>query len=308
MHDVIVGGALLASFVGGMVALFAPCCISVMLPAYFATSFGRRRALVSMTFVFAAGVAAIVVPISLGASWVSRAVSGHHRVVFTSAAVAMMAMGVATLRGWKPALPMIGLRARSERGPAAVFSLGLFSGLASACCAPVLAGVVAVSGAAGSFPVALAVGVAYVFGMVGPLFVIALAWDRYRLGERALMSRTVTVGGRRLSVSAAAGGLLLMAMAVLTFVLALTGPSMATTGWQAHLSARLGHYAHNVTSALSAVPGWITATALAAGLGGLAWIAIGEQADRRQHDLADPELGDEIGRGGIVDDQERTVS
>ncbi|MBI3961248.1 MAG: cytochrome c biogenesis protein CcdA, partial [Deinococcus sp.] len=33
------GGSALAAFVAGNIALFAPCCISVMLPAYFASSF-----------------------------------------------------------------------------------------------------------------------------------------------------------------------------------------------------------------------------------------------------------------------------
>jgi cytochrome c biogenesis protein CcdA len=42
MHQVLFGAALLTSFLGGMVALLAPCCVSVMLPAYFATGFSRR--------------------------------------------------------------------------------------------------------------------------------------------------------------------------------------------------------------------------------------------------------------------------
>ncbi len=42
MHQVLFGSALLISFLGGVVALLAPCCASVMLPAYFATGFGRR--------------------------------------------------------------------------------------------------------------------------------------------------------------------------------------------------------------------------------------------------------------------------
>src|SRR5712692_1270387 len=209
-----------------MVALFAPCCISVMLPAYFATSFRRRRALVSMTFVFALGVAAIILPIAFGASGISRLISGHHTVVFLSGAGLMAAMGVATLAGWKPPIPMMGMRARTERGPGAVFALGAFSGTASACCAPVLAGVATLSGAASSFPVALAVGVAYVFGMVVPLFVIALLWDRYDWANSRLMrGHTFTVAGRRLQAATLVSGFLLLAMGSLTFILALTGPS-----------------------------------------------------------------------------------
>ena len=60
-----------------------------------------------------------------------------------------------------------------------VYSLGIFSGIASSCCAPVLAGVIALASVAASFWLALGLGTAYVFGMVAPLFLIALLWDRY---------------------------------------------------------------------------------------------------------------------------------
>jgi cytochrome c biogenesis protein CcdA len=39
MTGVFFGGSLVAATVAGMIALFSPCCISVMLPAYFASSF-----------------------------------------------------------------------------------------------------------------------------------------------------------------------------------------------------------------------------------------------------------------------------
>ncbi|MGH2394403.1 MAG: cytochrome c biogenesis CcdA family protein, partial [Candidatus Limnocylindria bacterium] len=82
MSEVLTGTSIIAAVLGGAVALFAPCCISVMLPAYFATSFQRRRALVAMTFVFGAGVAAVILPIAFGASAVSRLIVDHHTPVF----------------------------------------------------------------------------------------------------------------------------------------------------------------------------------------------------------------------------------
>ncbi|HEY9880698.1 MAG TPA: hypothetical protein V6D29_19730 [Leptolyngbyaceae cyanobacterium] len=62
------GGSVVAAFTSGMIALFAPCCISVMLPAYFASSFQNRTVLVAMTFVFAGGIATIILPLVLGTS------------------------------------------------------------------------------------------------------------------------------------------------------------------------------------------------------------------------------------------------
>src|SRR2546425_921435 len=156
-----------------MVALFAPCCISVMLTAYFASSFATKRA---------------------------------------------------------------------------VLSLGAFSGIASSCCAPVLAGVAALSGASGSFVNALILGVAYVFGMVFPLFVIALLWDRFDWGQSRLLKGkrfSVAVFGRRLSLhsTALASGLILIAMGVVVIVIAFQGNAMPSSGWQVSLSAHVQHYA-----------------------------------------------------------------
>ncbi len=287
MHDLLVGGTLLTSFLAGAVALFAPCCISVMLPAYFASSFRRRRALVSMTFVFALGVGTVILPIALGAAGVSRLISGHHTPVFIAGAVLMVAMGIATLLGWKLPIPMPGMQTRAGRGPAAVWALGAFSGVASACCAPVLAGVAALSGAASSFLVALAVGVAYVFGMVLPLFAIAVLWDRRDWGASSLLrGRTFRIAGRELTVATLAGGLILLAMGALTFVLAITGPSMPTGGWQIGLTVRLQHYAHLVASGLSGVPGWVVGAVLVAALGILGWMAIRSHAT----DEVEPEI------------------
>ncbi len=162
MHQVVFGTALLVSFLGGVVALLAPCCVSVMLPAYFATGFGRRAGIAAATGVFAAGVATLIVPIGLGASALSAALPAHHLLIFTAGGAAMLAGGIAVLAGWKPVLPMPSLRSPSGHGYGAAYGLGLFSGIASACCAPVLAGVVVLTGSAASFGAALAVSVTYV--------------------------------------------------------------------------------------------------------------------------------------------------
>src|SRR5712692_2452858 len=161
-----------------MIALFAPCCISVMLPAYFASSFQNRRVLVAMTFIFAAGVATIILPIALGAAAFRRLFTAQHTTIYLAGGLLMLGLAVYTLLGGQLHLPMPGGRPSRRTGPIAVYALGAFSGVASSCCAPVLAGVIALSGIASSFFLALGLGAAYVFGMVAPLFVIAVLWDR----------------------------------------------------------------------------------------------------------------------------------
>jgi cytochrome c biogenesis protein CcdA len=263
------GTTLLASFLGGVVALLAPCCVSVMLPAYLATGFRRRTGLLAATLVFAAGVATVIVPIGLGATALVALISGHHLLVFSLGGTAMAAGGIALLAGWKPQLPMIAGRAPSGHGFGSVYGLGVFSGAASSCCAPVLAGVAVLSGATASFPAALAVSLTYVAGMVTPLCLLALVWDRRDWGaSRLLQGRQVTLGvgrlKRRMPLGSAASGILLIAMAALTLVQAVLGPDMASGGWRIRVAADLQHAASLVTKSLGWLPGWALAVILIA--------------------------------------------
>lgn len=195
VSELLAGATLLASFLGGVVALLAPCCVSVMLPAYLATGLGRRRGVVAATLVFAAGVATVIVPVGLGASAISAAITAHHLLVYSIGGAAMAAGGVAMLAGWTSRLPMPARRGAPRTGIAGVYGLGAFSGIASACCAPVLAGLAVLSGATGSFTAAAAVSLTHVLGMVAPLLVAALVWDRQKgrairlLRRRALSHR-----------------------------------------------------------------------------------------------------------------------
>ena len=293
MTHLLFGGAVLASFLAGMVALFAPCCISVMLPAYFASSFATKRALIAMTFVFAAGLGLIILPIALGAAAIGSLVTAHHLVFYLAGGALMLGLGIYMLVGGKLMLPMPAMRTRRGSGLLAVLSLGTFSGVASSCCAPVLAGVAALSGASGSFGNALILGIAYVFGMVFPLFVIALLWDRFNWGESRLLvgkRLSVVAFGRRLSVhtTALASGLILIAMGVVVIVIAFRGNAMPSSGWQLSLSAHVQHYAHLIKVWAGTVPGWITGVAVFAALAALAWKALGQMgASGRSDDAGD---------------------
>jgi cytochrome c-type biogenesis protein len=266
------GGSIVAAVVAGGVALFAPCCVSVMLPAYLASSFQNRRVLVAMTFVFAAGVATVILPIALGAQFMRRLFTAEHTPVYLIGGAVMLGLGIYVLLGGQIKLPMPGRRAGGGAGVPAVYSLGLFSGIASTCCAPVIAGVIALSGVASSFGLALALGLAYVFGMVAPLFAIAVLWERRDWRSSQLFhprSFTLRLGSMRRTISGTslASGALLIAMGVLTLWVAVTGPAMPSPGgWSATLSAQLQHYGSVTTKALTWIPGWVVALLVIAGI------------------------------------------
>lgn len=268
--SVFFGGSVVAAVVAGSIALFAPCCISVMLPAYFAGSFQNRRALIAMTFVFGAGVATVILPIAMGAAAFRRLFTAEHATIYAIGGMLLLALAAYTLLGGQIHLPMPGRRTGGRAGPLGVYSLGVFSGVAGSCCAPVLAGVIALSGIASSFGLALGLGTAYAFGMVAPLFLMSLLWERYDWrSSRLFRPRRFTwrVGPLRRTITGTnlASGILLALMGGLSLWIGLTGSAMpASTGWQASLSARLQHYGRVITDGLSWIPGWASALVLVA--------------------------------------------
>ncbi|MGI8720914.1 MAG: cytochrome c biogenesis CcdA family protein [Geodermatophilaceae bacterium] len=270
MSDVLVGTTLLVSFLGGMVALLAPCCISVMLPAYLSTGFRHRGGVLVATIVFGAGVATVILPIGLGAAALSSLFVEQHTTIYLVGGAVMLLAGAASLAGWTPKLPMPSGRGAAGDGFGSAYLLGAFSGIASACCAPVLIGVAVLSGATASFPTALAIGLAYVAGMVAPLAVAGLLWDRHASRtSRVFTARSVTLRlgrwQRRLPLGRLLSGLLMVGMGLLAWVLAFAGPGMSTDGWQVRVSAWLQHIATRTAEALEWMPGWVLVGLLIAG-------------------------------------------
>lgn len=233
-----------------------------------------------MTFVFAAGVATVILPLALGAVALRRLFIGGHTYLYVGGGLVVLALAAYTLSGEELRLPMPGRAPGRRAGSWGVYTLRTFSGVASSCCAPVLAGVVALAGVGGSLAAGAGLGLAYVFGMVAPLFVLALAWDRW--GERAarlFKPRIFTwrIGPIRRSISGSglASGVLLTLMGGGMVRVGLAGEAMPTSsGWQANFTVALQRAGRTVTDAFAWLPGWAAALgliAIVAGLARLAW-------------------------------------
>lgn len=267
--SVFFGGSMVAAIVAGTIALFAPCCVSVMLPAYFAASFHNRRVLVAMTLLFAAGIATVIVPIALGASLVRQVLLGGHVAVYVVGALMLFGLSGFTLLGGQMRLPSPSGRP-TGRGPLGVYALGLFSGVASSCCAPVLAGVIALSSVADSFARALLLGVGYVFGMVAPLVVLALLWDRFDWGSSAVFRPRYFhwhLGPLRRTISGTAllSGVLLALMGGWALYAAADGGMQSSSdGWQGEMLLWLQRQGDRVVNTLDVLPGRAIAVSLCA--------------------------------------------
>jgi cytochrome c-type biogenesis protein len=186
--DLLTTGSIIAAFFAGGVALFAPCCIVFLAPSYLAGAVKNRLwRLLPLTFIFAAGLALVLVPLTMGMSLLAGAIARYHAPLYYAGGTLMIVLALLALSGRMWSLPSVMRTPDTTRGDSAsFFALGVFSGIASSCCAPVLVGVMTLSALSGSATGGLALGLAFVFGMVFPLFVMALLWDRARLGERKL--------------------------------------------------------------------------------------------------------------------------
>jgi cytochrome c-type biogenesis protein len=262
MSTLIYSSSLIAAFLGGILALFAPCCIVSLLPAYIGSAVGRDRlGLPATTGLFALGISIVMLPIVLGIGLLGQVLSTYHAQV--SFFVGLFLLGLAGLilsgRTMELPIPTLDIRVKGK-GPIAVLLLGVSSGLASACCAPVFAGVVAITALGGSIAGSLLLAFAYVFGMVFPLMAIALAWESLRLDGRwrgVLRLRRASIFGRRIGWTGLLSGAIFGLMGMLAIGLALSGQQTITPPWLAFWDSWTRDLAASMTGAVSTMPWFV---------------------------------------------------
>jgi cytochrome c-type biogenesis protein len=294
VEGLFLGGSLLAAFVAGSVALFAPCCIVVMFPAFLAASIRNHRwRLVPLAFVFAAGVALVLIPVTLGLSLLTESLLRYHTAVYGLGALLLLVLAIVSLGGGTWSLPFLrGSPDISRTDSAGVFALGVFSGAASACCAPVLAGVLTLSAVSPGIAAGVGIGLAYVFGMVFPLMILTLLWDRLGPDRVPIGSRPVSFNLVHLRVATTTAGLaaaaMFLIMAVVLAVVAVTGASLAPA-----FSASLGTEIEGFLTPLLDGLAWIPDPVIGLFLIAVAGTAIA-LSSRRRHRRAENEELDEM--------------
>jgi cytochrome c-type biogenesis protein len=265
----IMGGSAAAAFVAGMIAFFAPCCSGVMMPTYLAAiSGGNRFRIARLTAIYVAGVAAIVWPITLGAAAIGQWTNRFHPQLFVIGGLMMLFTAVTLWRGSMLPLPIPQPELTGTAG--SVFLLGVFSGAATACCAPVLAGAVALSALQGTWLGGFLLGGAYILGIVFPLVILALVFHGAK-GRVRDPKFTLALGAyrKRISLSRLVGALVFGASGLFFIGLALTGESQSGNGVQRWISAQLNHH---VAAHAGQVPNWLVWPALALFTAGLIFL------------------------------------
>lgn len=257
--DPLYGTSIVAAFVAGVAALFAPCCISVLLPSYLGSVFKERYKVVLMTFVFFLGVLTVFLPIGLGASAMARVFNRYHNLIFTAGGLMLAALGIALVFGKDLSLPSPIHRDVRGHGVGSVYVLGLFSAVATTCCAPVLAGVLALSAASGSLFWGGAYTLSYVLGMVAPLFFIAAFLDKINFTGKFMSLRKPrsfeVLGLRwRFVLSELTAGIVFLAMGAYILYRALTDQLIMESELQLEANIFLAGAVHSIHRWTVSVP------------------------------------------------------
>lgn len=235
--------SVIASFFAGIAALFAPCCITVLLPSYIGSIFSQRRMVLGMTGVFSLGLLAVFLPIGLGAGFLGQLFSIYHDQIYILGALFLLFLGTMVFLGSGFSLPWhTSVRAGGTFTFFSIFTLGVFSGFATSCCAPVLAGIVTLSVLPGSMLLGGLYAVSYVLGMVAPLFFLAWVLERTRFTQQFWIMRkavSYTLFGKKISITAAnlLTAIIFVGMGILILWLAFTGNLQVSMGYREPVDA-----------------------------------------------------------------------
>lgn len=205
-----------AAFIGGVLALASPCS-ALLLPAFFAYSFADPTRLLARTTVFYAGLVSLLAPLGAASSVVGSVLNAHRDVLILLGGVVVAAMGVAQIlgRGFASRRAQAAAGRLRPTSLASTYLLGAVYGLAGFCAGPILGSILTVAAVGGDWLRGGVLMSAYAFGMALPLFVTALLWDRFDLGERRwLRGRPVRVGRLRTHSTSLLSGLFFIVLAV----------------------------------------------------------------------------------------------
>jgi cytochrome c biogenesis protein CcdA len=195
---------------------------------YLGSIFKEKKKVLLMTGVYSAGIFTIMIPIVLGAKVLASFFFRWHTETYIVGGSVMIAAAVMSLLGLKLPMPHLPSKSAGQADWLSTYVLGLTAGITAACCAPVLIGVLALSSLTPTLVHSLAVGMAFVGGMVAPLYLAAMVITRASLLERKIFYRrlfSITIGDQHypVFVSNALSAIMFFSLGVITLILAITG-------------------------------------------------------------------------------------
>lgn len=242
--------SLLGAFLGGVLTLLSPCSV-MLLPAFFAYAFTSPGALLARTGVFFAGLATALVPLGLLAGTLGAWVNRFRFELVTVASVVVILLGLVMLLG-VPVPGLVRQRGARSASAASVFALGTVYGLAGVCAGPLLGAALTFAAFGGDPLFGGLVLLVFAAGMVVPLLLLALLWNRVPAVQRLVRPRELVIGRWRNAWTNVIGGALTAAIGVLLLL------SRGTTSLGGLLGAtEQARLESTVMLATARVPDWV---------------------------------------------------
>lgn len=266
---------LITAVVAGVLALLSPCS-ALLLPSFFAYAFGSTTKLLGQTLMFYLGLLLTLVPLGVGVSAASRLFYTQRPLLIMIAGWMIIMLGVLQILGRGFSLPFVdrlNQRFSANVGASwiATLALGAVYGLAGFCSGPILGAILTIAATQGSPVYGGLLLAAYGLGMAAPLFLMALLWDRFKLGQRRwLRGRTITIAGLELHTTSLISGLLFIAIGVLFLRFEGTAGITGYLGFgdTADLEFRIQE---TVSSWMSVIPPWMIPLAVLLISGFVVW-------------------------------------
>ncbi len=218
-----------------------------------------------MTFVFFLGLLAVFIPIGLGFTLLTQSIRQFHNTIFLVGGIFLTLLGLGLTIGFKFPLPSP-VHPRLTRYDAfGIFGLGVFSAIATTCCAPVLAGVLALSTLGGSYLASSLYILTFVLGMVVPLFILSTILDKTNATQKIFAWRkplTFRLFGVPItnSITNLLAGITFLVMGITVAFLSLTNRLAMRSSYQlqtnlliAEVTKWIGQYTNKVPEAIWAV-------------------------------------------------------
>ncbi len=276
---IVATASLITAFLAGGAALFAPCCVGVLLPSYLASIFQTKTKIFLMTFVYYLGLLTIFVPMGLGIASLGSLLRNNHSLFFIFGGLFMIILGLSLIIGKSVMLPIhIKPKLDKKHNFGSLYVLGIFSGIATSCCAPVLAGVLALSALPGSWALGIIYPLAFVTGMVVPLFILAVLIDRSKALERfQSLKRQVrySLFGHKITLylSHLISGILYLIIGVFILVFERRGPEVFSAGYQLDINIWTAEFTRFIGRTTNHVPQDVWAVVFVCIFALIAWLA-----------------------------------
>lgn len=298
---------LAGALLGGILLLLSPCS-ALLLPSFFAYAFDGVGRLAARTSLFYLGLATVMVPLGAGVGAFSTLITQYRSTAAMVGGIVMIVFGAVIVFGkgfsFRPA--QRASSSLSVSGSLSVYLLGTVYALAGFCAGPLVGAVLSLALVGGNPAYGGVIGAVFALGMAAPLFLLALLWDRFNLGDRRwLRGRGIKIGPLHTHTTSLVSGLLFIAIGVLFLVTDGTANLGGLVG--VDTDQQIQNTTRNVTDTISntTVLFIVFAVAAVALLGRILW------RRRREHSTDDDgsvELtGFLVPLGSAVNDPERAA-